>query len=55
MKRKLKSEGASETYEKIVRLKLQADDGKMRLTDTANTEVILRLAVKRNEFRLRKR
>ena len=43
LKRKLKSEGASETYEKIVRLKLQADDGKMRLTDTANTEGILRI------------
>ncbi len=31
LKRKLKSEGAFQTYEKIVRLKMQADDGKMRL------------------------
>ena len=43
LKRKLKSEGASETYEKIVRLKMQADDGKMRLTDAANTKIILRI------------
>lgn len=43
LKRKLKSEGASETYEKIVRLKMLADDGKMRLTDSANTKILLRI------------
>lgn len=43
LKRKLKSEGANETYEKIVRLKLKASDGKMRLTDVADTEGILRI------------
>lgn len=43
LKRKLKLEGASETYEKIVRLKMQADDGKMRLTDAANTKLLLRI------------
>ncbi len=43
LKRKLISEGASETYETIVRLKLKAADGKMRLTDCANTEQILRI------------
>ncbi|MBR3647478.1 MAG: hypothetical protein IKN59_03700 [Paludibacteraceae bacterium] len=32
LKRKLEAEG-SEVYEKIVQLKMQAPDGKMRLTD----------------------
>jgi BRO family, N-terminal domain len=39
---KLKKEG-SEVYEKIVRLKMKATDGKMRFTDVASTEVLLRL------------
>lgn len=43
LKRKLNSEGANETYEKIVRLKMKATDGKMRLTDCANTEQLLRI------------
>ena len=43
LKRKLNSEGASQTYEKIVRLKMMATDGKMRLTDCANTEQLLRI------------
>lgn len=43
LKRKLISEGANETYEKIVRLKMKASDGKMRLTDCANTEQLLRI------------
>ncbi len=42
LKKKLTKEG-SEVYEKIVRLKLQAEDGKMRETDVANTESLLRL------------
>ncbi len=42
LKKKLKTEG-NETYEKIVRLKMPASDGKMRLTDCANTEQLLRL------------
>lgn len=33
LKRRLKAEGADETYAKIVRLKMPAADGKMRLTD----------------------
>lgn len=43
LKRKLKSEGANEPYDFFVRLKMQADDGKMRLTDVANTKGILRI------------
>lgn len=42
LRRKLASEG-SEVYEKIVRLKMQAEDGKMRETDVADTETLLRL------------
>ncbi len=43
LKIKLKDEGANETYEKIVRFRLKATDGKMRLTDCANTEQLLRI------------
>lgn len=42
LKKKLISEG-SEVYEKIVRLKMQAEDGKMRETDAADTETLLRI------------
>ncbi len=42
LKNKLTKEG-SEVYEKIVRLKMQAEDGKMRETDVADTEMLLRL------------
>ena len=42
LKRKLAAEG-SEVYEKIVQLKLPSPDGKMRLTDVATTEQLLRL------------
>ena len=42
LKRKLEAEG-SEVYEKIVQLKLPAPDGKMRLTDVADTEQVFRL------------
>ena len=42
LKIKLSSEG-SELYENIVRLKLPAADGKMRLTDVLDTKGILRL------------
>lgn len=42
LKKKLTKEG-SEVYDKIVRLKMQADDGKMRETDVADTEILLRL------------
>lgn len=42
LKKKLNAEG-NETYEKIVRLKLKALDGKMRLTDCATTEQLLRI------------
>lgn len=43
LKRKLKMEGADELYENIVQLKMRAPDGKMRLTDAANTERLLRI------------
>lgn len=42
LKIKLHNEG-NEMYENIVRLKLKASDGKMRLTDCANTEQLLRI------------
>ena len=42
LKRKLKAEG-SQMYENIVHLKMLAPDGKMRQTDVANTEQLLRL------------
>ena len=42
LKRKLKAEG-SQLYENIVQLKMEAPDGKMRLTDAATTEQLLRL------------
>ncbi len=42
LKKKLLKEG-SEVYDNIVRLKLKAEDGKMRETDLANTETLLRL------------
>ncbi len=42
LKIKLKQEG-SQLYEKIVQLKMKATDGKMRATDAADTEQILRL------------
>ncbi len=42
LKRKLKSEG-SEVYEKIVRLKMVAPDGKKRQTDCFSTEDLMRL------------
>ena len=42
LKNKLKNEG-SELSEKIGQLKMQAPDGKMRLTDVADTEQIFRL------------
>jgi DNA-damage-inducible protein D len=42
LKKKLKLEG-SEAYDKIVQLKMLAEDGKNRLTDTADTETLLRL------------
>ena len=42
LKNSLKNEG-SEVYEKIVRLKIVAEDGKKRDTDMADTETLLRL------------
>jgi len=42
LKSKLKSEG-SEVSEKIGQLKMKSSDGKMRLTDIADTEQLLRL------------
>ena len=43
LKIKLKNEGFNELYDFIVRLKLTASDGKNYITDTANTEGILRI------------
>jgi len=42
LKSKLKKEG-SELSEKIGQLKMQAEDGKMRITDIADTEQLFRL------------
>ena len=42
LKKKLGKEG-SEAYDKIVRLKLEAEDGKMRETDLADTQTLLRI------------
>lgn len=42
LKKKLSKEG-SQAYDKIVQLKMTAEDGKNRVTDTADTETILRL------------
>lgn len=39
----IESEGFIQLYEKIVQLKLQAPDGKMRETDTADTETLFRI------------
>lgn len=43
LKSKLKKEG-SELSEKIGQLKLEADDGKLRLSDVADTEQLFRLS-----------
>ncbi len=42
LKKKMKKEG-SEVYEKIVQLKILAEDGKKRITDMANTETMFRI------------
>lgn len=42
LKKKLNNEG-SQVYENIVRLKMRASDGKMRLTNSMYTKDILRL------------
>lgn len=43
LKKKLVTEGYTETSEKIGQLKMQAADGKMRVTDAASTEGMLRI------------
>lgn len=43
LKIKLKKEGFVELYAKIVQLKLEASDGKLRETDCANTETVFRI------------
>lgn len=43
LKRKLVAEGYVQVYEKIVQLKMEAPDGKLRLTDAADTETLLRI------------
>ncbi len=43
LKKRLIDEGSNETVTKCNGLKMLASDGKMRLTDTADTEVVLRL------------
>jgi len=42
LKRKIESEGG-QLYDKIVQLKMTAEDGRQRLTDVADTEQILRI------------
>ena len=43
LKRKLKSEGATQLYENIVQLKMKSSDGKNYKTDAATTEQLLRV------------
>jgi len=43
LKKRLKDEGSDETVTKCNGLKMKADDGKMRLTDVADTETLFRL------------
>jgi hypothetical protein len=43
LKRKLEDEGYFEVYEKIVQLKMKAQDGKNRVTDAADTQTLLRI------------
>ena len=43
LKKRLKDEGSNETVTKCNGLKMIAPDGKMRLTDTADTETLFRL------------
>lgn len=43
LKSKLIAEGSNQPYEKIVRLKMKAPDGKMRETDCADVETLLRI------------
>jgi prophage antirepressor-like protein len=43
LKIKLIEDGFDEVYEKIVRLKMIASDGKMRETDCVNTEIMFRI------------
>ncbi len=43
LKKKLINQGYAQLYEKIVQLKIESPDEKMRLTDAANTETMLRI------------
>jgi DNA-damage-inducible protein D len=43
LKRKLSEEGATQVYEHLVRLKLSSPDGRLRETDCADTETMLRI------------
>ncbi|MCX5707856.1 MAG: Bro-N domain-containing protein [Candidatus Omnitrophica bacterium] len=43
LKKKLTDEGYSELYEKIVQLKLPSSDGKLYMTDCADTETMFRI------------
>jgi hypothetical protein len=43
LKVRLRDEGSVETYTNCVQLRLRAADGKMRVTDAADTETILRI------------
>jgi DNA-damage-inducible protein D len=43
LKRDLEAEGFAEVYAENVQLKMQASDGKMRVTDAADTKTLLRI------------
>jgi len=43
LKSRMSEEGAEQTYTNCVRLKMQSKDGKMRQTDAADTETLLRI------------
>ena len=51
LKHRLSQEGGNETVTNCNQLKLPAEDGKMRLTDCANTKTLFRLIQSRSEER----
>ena len=54
LKERLKKEGGDETVTKCHALKMLAADGKMRLTDVADTEIMLRKDGLRKDIKLKK-
>lgn len=51
----VENEGFAQLYPKMVQLKLLAPDGKMRETDTANTETVFRIIEERGSSQVNAR